>query len=276
MMFFGGAEILYWQAQSAFPSLACTENKLCKPHFAWDVGYRAEIGAELEYQECGVHLIFTHLHTKAHGAKSDVILLSDIQQLQNLSCSIYERWRLHLGFVDLVGQCPLYADESVSFVAFGGIRYVMIRQKYKAENETSILFGDSLILATWKNKYWGFGPLLGCLGFWKGNFPIGFYFRMSASTINGEIYVHQHDDKQRRLRTECDRVQPMGTMHFGGFYEKRCKRGEIGVFLGYEWTWIPSQNALISYLNEKSSTKLMRFPGDLTLQGASFRFTFCY
>lgn len=146
--------------------------------YRWDPGYRVGIGYQFDCSRWDLGATWTHFHS---SSKED----GDDNNTRNWKV-LFEQADLILGRTFSFGSC-------FDFRPFGGIRAVWLNQHYKTHKATFITssIGNDLFVvdAKDKQKFNGFGPLIGVEFDWPMACGFSFYGSADAALLYGNYYV---------------------------------------------------------------------------------------
>jgi hypothetical protein len=255
------------------------------PDFSWDPGFKFSFVYFFHHDEWSLNLNFLHYHariTDMYPRKADTFPFPTWQHLASgpgFVEDIRNRWRLHLGLLDLLLKRSLCVSDSLTLSPFAGLRYAEIRQKTRIDYFGGTLFPDGQDDIDMKNKFWGLGPMAGLAGFWKFFSDFGFYFNAATSFPYGFFYVHQ-DERSTLVE---DEIRFFRTFHMlriisvmgEGLRYNHCFTGlNLDCHAGYDLFFLWGQNQLVRFLNQSATGTFTGNPGDLMLHGLSVGFSF--
>ncbi|HSX03853.1 MAG TPA: Lpg1974 family pore-forming outer membrane protein [Rhabdochlamydiaceae bacterium] len=250
------------------------------PDFSWDPGFKFSFGYFFNHDEWSIYLNFLHYHariTDIYPRREGTFPFPTWQHLAagpGFVEDIRNRWRLHLGILDLIVQRSLNVSDALQLCPFAGLRYAEIRQKTRIDYFGGTLFPDGQDDIDMKNKFWGLGPMAGLNGFWKLFCDFGLYFNTATSFPYGFFYVHQDersslvDEKIRFFRT-FHMLRIITEMAAGLRYNCYLNDLNIDCHAGYELFFLWGQNQLVRFLNQSATGNFESNAGDLTLHGWS-------
>ncbi|NGX37894.1 MAG: hypothetical protein K1000chlam2_01062 [Chlamydiae bacterium] len=275
--YFVQAEALYFQARESGVSYAIVNERVVHPDFQSRFGGRAKIGVDLGHDCWQLWVQFLHYHARTTEKKVGKEFFPTwghpLRGAGGHADEVFNRWRLHMGFLDVNLACPWGVSECLELWPFWGLRFAGVRHKLRIDYRGGTLFPGVEEDLSMKNKFWGLGPEMGVEAFWRLNSWLRIFSRGACSLLFGEFYIHQ--DEESRGKKEA------GALKFYDEYDQTKKVLEMSLGLdfqycqfyarvGWEIYLLMGQNQLVRFVDESMPGKFVGNLGDLSLHGLSF------
>lgn len=254
--------------------------KVKHPDFKWHLGFKVTGGVHLSHDGWALKFQFLHFHARTTTQIKDEVIFPTwghpLRASDGFAKNACNRWRLHLGFLDVNLEKSWEVSNNLCFLPFFGLRFAGIRHKSRITYGGGSLFLNFEEELSMKNKFWGVGPQIGVEGFWHILSCISIFSRIGENFLFGSFYVHQdeqkvHTKKEGRLKlfNEFNQVCSVSEMAIGldfhHFFEKQCF--EFFIRLNYEIYLLFGQNQHMRFVCEKVPGKYISNLGNLTLHG---------
>lgn len=259
-----------------------SNGKSKNPEFCWDPGFKVSFGYFFHHDEWSLYLNFLHFHTRItdwYPRKENTFPFptwSHLSTQPGFVDDIRNRWRLHLGLLDLLLKRPIFISDCLSFNLHAGLRYAEVRQKTRIDYFGGTLFPDGQDDIDMKNKFWGFGPRAGIDGSWNFFERFGAYFNAAIAFPYGLFYVHQDEssnlveDEYRYFKTfQTLRIITEMAAGFRYVHDVPCRNLTFDIHGGYEIFFLFGQNQFSRFLNQSANGNFASNFGDLVLHGFS-------
>ncbi len=254
------------------------------PAFSWDPGFKFSFGYFFNHDLWSLNLYFLHYHariTDLYPRRAETFPFPTWQHLvvgPGYVDTIRNRWRLHMGLLDLFLKRAINVSTFLELSAFAGLRYAEVRQKTRIDYFCGTLFPDCQDDIDMKNKFWGLGPIVGLEGFWQFFCDFGFYFHAAASFPYGFFYVHQDErgsftEEEIRFFKTFHALRTITEMAVGLRYQYCFANFSLDCHAGYELYFLWGQNQLVRFLTTPATGNFTSTGGDLTLHGISVGLT---
>lgn len=287
-------DFIYFQAKENGLSFAVinkenastlTNAKAKNPDFSWDPGFKFAFGYFFNHDAWSLNLHFLHYHARITDFYPQQVGAFAFPTWQHLAPGpgfvdeMRNRWRLHMGLLDLLLKRCLQVSDSLQLLPFAGLRYAEIRQKTRIDYFGGSLFPDGQDDIDMKNKFWGLGPMIGWNTVWNFFADLSFYFNAAASLPYGFFYVHQDEsssltEEEIRFFKTFHSLRPITEMAAGLRWTRCFTNFGIDCHAGYELFFLWGQNQLARFLNASATGNLLSNGGDLTLHGWSLGMSF--
>lgn len=288
-------EALYWQAREngleyvlANAPIQIPSGKFKGPDFQSHFGFRAHLAYLLPDPNLKFDFCFTHFH-----ARNNSHLRADQKKVffpiwthpetnqDGFVLDVKNRWRLHLGFGDVSVYKHFTVSSWLNMNPYLGLRYAEVRQKTRTIYQGGSLFPNAENNISMKNKFWGVGPRLGCKADFYFCNPFSLYADFALSLLGGQFYIHQDqeiEERQLPLKFLDTFTQPetISETEIGLSYQYFSPKQTFAVQLaiGYEITYLFSQNQLKRFTSATEPAVFASQLGDLILQGWNFSLAF--
>lgn len=263
------ADLLYLQAREEGTSYAL-EQKVIYPSFNHHFGARALLGFQSHHDDWVIELQGMHFHARSNRSIEGPLLPTQAHPLRaedHIASSATSRWRLHLGWVDLLLARP-FPWITPSF----GLKFIGVRHKARIDYFNLGTFADEGL--SMKNKFWGLGPEMGLSSQWAFSEHWGIYGRAMGALLFGQFYIHQdeEDEKNRSLGRMKFLDQFWLTRGFvegamGLFYRRCFSKSNLELRTGWQIDLLSGQNQLVQFVSHQAPSFFVSNLGDLTLQG---------
>lgn len=261
---------------------ALTNGKSKNPDFCWDPGFKVSLGYFFRHDDWGLYLNFLHFHTRITDwyphkeNRFSFPIWSHLAAQPGFVEDVRNRWRLHLGLLDLLLKRPIFLSDCLYLNMHAGLRYAEVRQKTRIDYFGGSLFPDGQDDIDMKNKFWGVGPRGGIDGDWNFFNDFGIYFNAAIAFPYGFLYVHQDEfsdltsDEYRFFRTfHTLRIITEMTAGLRYTYAPACSNVKFDVHGGYEIFYFFGQNQFARFLQSAANGNFASNFGDLVLHGFS-------
>ena len=273
---------LSFAVQNKGNASALSDGKSKNPDFCWDPGFKVSFGYFFHHDEWSLYLNFLHFHTRItdwYASKEDAFFFPTWSHLATHSGFVEDvrnRWRLHLGLLDLLLKRPVSISECLHLSLHAGLRYAEVRQKTRIDYFGGTLFPEGQDDIDMKNKFWGIGPRVGVDGIWNFLADLGLYFNAAVSSPYGFLYVHQDEnsdlvEEEYRYFKTFHTLRIITEMAAGLRYahDLRCHNVTFDIHGGYEIFFLFGQNQFSRFLSLPATGNFASNSGDLVLHGFS-------
>ncbi len=282
------ADALYWHADVdnsdwAFKNIDTTSSVISGPNhslnFKWGWGFRAGIGANMDYDQWDTNVYYTWFRTRnsnSLGTKGAQVG-SDLFGLASPFTQGSINWKIHYSMLDWELGRPFYVSKHLSLRPHIGLKGGWISQHVR-ENFTK---ATSTYSSTTKNNFWGVGASGGFNSAWNfavlGTHHFDFFGDFAGALMYGHFDVKHSETGFTPSGLDRNLMVPMLQAMFGMSWDTsfNCNRCHFGLRVGYEFQYWWKQNQMLR--NETSSRGLVNYSraaGDLGLQGLTIDFRF--
>jgi len=285
------ADALYWHADVdnadwAFKNTnAAVSTPVAGPNhsvnFKWAWGFRAGIGANMDYDQWDTNIYYTWFRTtnsNAVGTKGAQIG-SDLFGLATPFTQGKINWKISFQMIDWELGRPFFVSKHLSLRPHIGIKGGWINQHVN-ENFTQAAGPYS---SRTKNDFWGVGASGGFNSNWTfavvGTHNFDFFGDFAGALMYGHFNVKHTETQFAPSGLNRNLMVPMLQAMFGMSWDTsfNCSRCHFGLRVGYEFQqWWKQNQMLINETSTGTTLRYSRSAGDLGLQGLTvdFRFDF--
>jgi opacity protein-like surface antigen len=284
------ADALYWHADIdnsdwAFKNTDTTSFVISGPNhalnFKWGWGFRAGIGANMDYDQWDTNVYYTwfrtrnsnSLGTKGSQEGSDLFGLASPFTQGSID------WRINYSMIDWELGCPFFVRKHLSLRPHIGLKGGWISQHV---NEDFTQAAGTYSSRT-KNDFWGVGASGGFNTAWTfavlGTHHFDFFGDFAGALMYGHFEVKHSETEFAPYGLNRNLMVPMLQAMFGMSWDTsfNCSRCHFGLRVGYEFQYWWKQNQMLR--NESARFGLVNYSrnaGDLGLQGLTVDFRFDY
>lgn len=270
------ADLLYLQPREEGVAYALEES-VVHPGFNYHFGARATLGFQSRHDDWVLELQGLHFHARCTDQVQGPLLPTQTHPLRaegTSAASATNRWRLHLGWVDLLLTRP-FPWITPSF----GLKFIGVRHKARINYLDLGPFADEEL--SMKNKFWGLGPEMALSSQWAFSEHVGIYGRAAVSLLLGQFYIHQdEEDETNRLFGRMKLLDQFWLTRgfaegaLGLFYRHCFTKSFLEIKAGYQLYLLTGQNQAIQFVSHRAPAFFVSNLGDLTLQGWSLGLLF--
>jgi len=292
------ADMLYWHADVdhadwAFKNTNTASTVIAGPNhsldFKWSYGFRAGIGANMDYDQWDTNVYFTWFQTKNSNAVGTTGAQS-AQDLFGLASPFSQgkiNWTIHYSMLDWELGRWFYVSKHLSLRPHIGLKGGWISQHVKEEFTRPI---QNSYHSKTSNEFWGVGASGGFNTKWNfatlGSHHFDFFGDFAGALMYGHFDVDHNEtgiigvgpnNGFQPSKLDRNLMAPMIQGIFGISWDTgyNCDRCHIGLRLGYEFQYWWRQNQML--INETSAASLVNYrrsAGDLALQGLTIDLKF--
>jgi len=284
------ADALYWHADVdnsdwAFKNNDTTSTVIAGPNhaldFKWSWGFRAGIGANMDYDQWDTNLYYTWFrtsHSNSLGTEAAQVG-SDLLGLASPFTQGSINWKVQFSMIDWELGRAFYVSKHLSLRPHIGIKGGWIHQRVR-ENFTKAIGPYS---SSSKNNFWGVGASGGFNSAWTfatlGSNHFGFFGDFAGALMYGHFNVKHEETSFNPSGLSRNLMVPMLQGLFGLSWDTgfSCNQYHFGIRVGYEFQYWWKQNQMLrNEIKTGSLINYSRSSGDLGLQGLTvdFRFDF--
>jgi len=271
------ADLLYWTARETGTAFAIEGERVKNPSFKNHLGFKALAGLDLPHDGWQLAVQFTHFHARVTETLTGGPYLPTWTHPglngPTEAAEVFSRWRLHMGFLDLILSRCLPISDWLSITPIIGLRGTGVRFKARARYDE-----DGLSM---KNKYWGVGPRFGFESEAAFTPRWAIYGRWALSTLWGEYYIHQDEEPavgKLKYKDKYNGAVAVKEMALGLQWEHYFLRACacLKLRLGWEMHLLPNQNQWVQFPSAVMPAKTFGNLGSLTLQGLTLGFDLAF
>jgi hypothetical protein len=296
------ADALYWHADVGSADWAFKNNntaadpeKIKGPNhalnFKWAWGFRAGIGANMDYDQWDTNVYYTWFQTNnsnAVGTKGSQIA-HDLVGLATVFTQGKIHWRIHYSMLDWELGRWFYVSKHLSLRPHIGVKGGWISQKVQRSFTKPQLFYKSKV----ENEFWGVGPCGGVNTTWVLGSINTHHFSLFGDFAGALMYGHfdvENEEEFTSIATgeETSEFEPsklnrnlavpmlqaiLGFSWDTGYNRDRC---HFGLRVGYEFQYWFRQNQMLAneFFGAVHSASYNRAHDDLAFQGLTIDFKF--
>lgn len=274
-------DLLYYATRESASSYAIVQEGgfVLSPTPPARLGFRIGAHFSLPHDDWEVGISFLHYHGRTTEEELNGPFIPTqghpLRLAEASAQSVRDRFRLHLGFLDVDLSTRWSVSRYLSLSPQVGLRATGIRHKVRVGyREIGPFMEEDLSM---KNKFWGVGPLVGgtlLFSFFEG---LGIYARGAWSFLYGSFYVHQDEDETGVKGVgmklfDCYFQSLTGIDGSIGFEGETCFgsllfRGRVG----FDTYLVYDQNVFLQFPSGASPGLFFNHLGDLALYGLSVR-----
>jgi opacity protein-like surface antigen len=296
------ADALYWHADVGNSDWAFTNTNTSTPvisgnnhalNFKWGWGFRAGVGANMDYDQWDTNFYYTWFRTENSNAagSSGLVLSGDIMGLAGTFTTGTIDWRINFSMLDWELGRWFYVSKNLALRPHIGIKGGWISQHIR-EKFTGTPEGD--YLSKTKNDFWGVGASGGFNTTWNfatvGTHHFDFFGDFAGALMYGHFDV-KHSEVGTMVPTggaiaiegfvpsglSRNLMVPMLQAIFGLSWDTgfNCNRCHFTFRAGYEFQyWFRQNQMTINEVDPHQVIHYQRNGGDFGLQGLTLDFRF--
>ena len=286
-------DLLYWHADVdgadyAFKNSDTTAAVIGGPNhalnFKWSYGFRAGIGANIDYDQWDTNFYYTWFHTQnsnSTGTRGAQVAVDNIGSVGLFTQGTID-WRIHYSMLDWELGRWFYVSKQLSLRPHVGVKGGWINQKVNKKITTTV----TNFKVNQRNHFWGVGVSGGLNTNWAFVYVHSNRFSLFGDLAGAILYGHfdidnseltsagggfKPSDLNRNLAVPM--VQAMlGLGWDTGF---NCDRCHIGIKLGYEFQfWFRQNQMLTNETTVGGTVRYQRENGNLAFQGLTLDIKF--
>ncbi len=263
-------EILYFQARESGTAYAFNTQAFA-PHLPHQLGGRAALSCNCCHDGWELRIQGLIFHNRANDELKKPAFPTWIAPSQFseplLASSTLSRWRLHLGWVDLLLTRPF-----PWITPYFGLKGAGVRQKSRIDYFLTTGRTEELSM---KQKFWGIGPVMGVSSSWNLGHHFSLYGQAAASLLFGSFYLHQDEEEvgnrasRLKLLNRFALTRAILEAKTGLSYRYCLERAAFAIRVGWEIDLLPGQNLAMNFTDQSPGHFISNL-GDLSLQGWTF------